>query len=262
MYLLTICYIIMKRYLSVLKRLGLNEKEANIYLGLVENWLSTITEIIERSSLHRPEAYRMLPVLKEQWFISEVRRWKKRLFSAESPEKLSILLESLSKDLDNVLPDLLSKHSSAQKRPLVKYFEWAKWISSVFTDIVNTLNKWDIFYRISSEKDVDKANSYLPKDYREKRDKKHLERYVIMSETQKQAKKPRLEREVVTIPPHLDEFSDDVHMVIYWNKVAFIDYNSESTIIIENSFIASFQLKLFKMLFKSLTPGSRTPGLD
>lgn len=68
---------------------------------------------------------------------------------------------------------------------------------------------------MSSEKDVDKANSYLPKDYREKRDKKQLERYVIMSETTSSAKKPRMEREMVTIPPELDEFTDNVQMIIY-----------------------------------------------
>jgi alpha-L-arabinofuranosidase len=105
---------------------------------------------------------------------------------------------------------------------------------------------------VSSEKNVDKANTYLPKDYREKRDKKQLERYVIMSETQKKSKKPRLERDIVTIPPEYDEFVDDVQMIIYGNKVAFIDFNSESSIIIENKFIADFQLKLFKLLFKTL----------
>jgi hypothetical protein len=35
---------------------------------------------------------------------------------------------------------------------------------------------------VSSERDVDIANSYLPENYRETRDKKQLERYVIMSE--------------------------------------------------------------------------------
>lgn len=243
---------IMKRYISVIKRLWLKEKEAEIYIDLVENWVSTITSIIERTWLHRPEAYRIIPLLKEWWFISEIKKWKKRLFMAESPEKLATLIENLTKDLDNIMPDLISKHISAEKRPNVKYLEWKKWITFVFSDIVNSLNKWDVFYRISSEKDVDKANSYLPKDYREKRDKKQLERYVIMSENQQKNKKPRMEREVVIIPPKLDEFIDDVHMVIYWNKVAFIDYNSEAAIIIENSFIAWFQLKLFKMLYKSL----------
>lgn len=242
----------MKKYVSILKKLWLKEKEVQIYLDLIEHGISSITEIIERTQLHRPEAYRLIPLLIEEWFLTEIKKSKRRLFIAESPEKLIWLLENLESDLQWIIPDLISMHSSAEKRPLVKYQEWKKSITYVFADIINTLSKWEVFYRVSSEKDLDRANSYLPKDYREKRDKKQLERYVIMSEWILEKKKPRLEREVVTIPPELDEFTDDVQMVIYWNKVAFIDFNSEASIIIENAFIANFQLKLFKMLFRSL----------
>ncbi len=61
-----------------------------------------------------------------------------------------------------------------------------------------------------------------------------------------------MERELVVIPPEYDEFTDDVQMIVYGNKTAFIEYNTEASIIIENAFIAEFQKKLFKLLFKSL----------
>jgi hypothetical protein len=41
-------------------------------------------------------------------------------------------------------------------------------------------------------------------------------------------------------------------MTIYANKVWFIDFNTETSIIIENKQIAEFQKKLFKLLYKSL----------
>jgi len=130
--------------------------------------------------------------------------------------------------------------------------EGRKAIEYVFADIVNTLTKGDIFYRISSEKNVERANSYLPSDYRERRDKKQLERYVIMSQSQSKGKKPRMERELVIIPPQYDEFVDDVQMIVYGSKVAFIEYNTEASIIIENAFIAEFEKKIFKLLYKTL----------
>jgi hypothetical protein len=92
----------------------------------------------------------------------------------------------------------------------------------------------------------------LPKNYREKRDKKELERYVIMSSKCAKKKFPRLEREIKIIPENIDEFQDNILMTIYSNKVAFIDFNDESSILIENKKIAEFQKKLFKLLFKSL----------
>jgi len=68
--------------------------------------------------------------------------------------------------------------------------------------------------------DTDFINkNYLPKDYREKRDKKDLERYVIMSSKSSKSKKNRLERELKVIPENIDEFQDDILMTIYANKV-------------------------------------------
>ena len=245
----------MKQYLSLLRRLGLSDRESAIYLDLLEHGMSSITEIVERTHMHRPEVYRYLPLLRESGFVSEVMRSKRRFFMAESPENIRHLLERLGRDVDVLLPDLVGMHSRTEKRPNVKYLEGRKAISYVHEDIVNTLKKGDIFYRISSERDVDRANSYLPADYRAKRDKKQLERYVIMSEAGSAKKRPRLERELVVIPPEYDEFVDDVSMTVYGNKVAFIEYNTEASIIIENAFIAQFQAKIFKLLYTSLKKG-------
>lgn len=79
-----------------------------------------------------------------------------------------------------------------------------------------------------------------------------MERYVIMSSKAGKLKSPRLERELKVIPEKIDEFEDNVLMTIYGQKVAFVDFNSQSSIIIENKQIADFQKKLFQMLYKSL----------
>ena len=247
----------MKKYDSLLRRLGLSEKESTIYLDLLENGISSITDIVERTQLHRPEVYRYLPLLRENGFVTEVQRAKRRFFVPESPENIRHLLEHLGRDVDALLPDLIGMHARTEKRPNVKYMEGCKAISYVHEDVVNTLKKGDVFYRISSERDVDRANSYLPADYRTKRDKKELERYVIMSNAGSTKKRPRLEREIVVIPPEYDEFVDDVSMTVYGNKVAFIEYNTEASIIIENAFIAQFQTKIFKLLHTSLKTKER-----
>jgi hypothetical protein len=73
-----------------------------------------------------------------------------------------------------------------------------------------------------------------------------------MSSKCAKAKDPRLERELVIIPESFDEFNQDVSMTIYGDKVAYIDFTSESSIIIENPMIAAFQKKLFMLTYKYL----------
>ena len=47
-------------------------------------------------------------------------------------------------------------------------------------------------------------------------------------------------------------WQDNVIEIIYGNKVAYIDLNSESAFIIENEKIAAFQRKLFLLLYDRL----------
>lgn len=117
---------------------------------------------------------------------------------------------------------------------------------------MESLPKGSVFYRISAENDVEKSNSYLPKDYREKRDKKQLERMVISSSKAAFPKQKRLERDILIIPKLYDAFDQDVTMTIYGDKVAYIDFSNESSIVIENPMIADFQKKLFILLQKLL----------
>lgn len=151
-----------------------------------------------------------------------------------------------------ILSELQQKYENLSSDISVSYQEGKNAVTRVFDDIIETLPENSVFYRVSAEDDVEMANTYLPKDYRERRDKKSLERYVIMSSKAAQAKLPRLERELVVIPRSIDEFDENVSMTIYGNKIAYIDFTHKSSIIIENPMIAEFQKKLFKLTYKYL----------
>ena len=198
------------------------------------------------------EIYRHLPYLLEMWLVRESRLWKRKLYQSVSPSIIEELFQKMKHESQSAIEEMKEKFSYLENRPSVTYQEWANSITYVFQDLVHILRKWDVFYRISSEKDVTKSNSYLPKDYRKIRDAKELERYAIMSQKTAANKKPRAEREIAIIPENYEQFDENIQMIIYENKIAYIDYNSESSIIIESKKIADFQKKLFMWLFKSL----------
>lgn len=242
----------MKKYINLLKNIGFSEKDSVVYLSLLQNWKSSIADITNNTNLHRIEIYRLLPNLLESGFILVSLKWKRKYYSPAEPSKIEeIYLEQLDRNKNSIL-ELSEMYSNIEKKPKVTYLEWDKGITNVFSDIVNSLKKWETFYRITSEIDTEQVNSLLPKNYREIRDKKELERYVIMSEKASKTKRNRLERDLVVIPEKYDEFRDNVFMSIYSNKVAYIDFKTKSSIIIENKQIAKFQEKSFKLLFKSL----------
>lgn len=75
---------------------------------------------------------------------------------------------------------------------------------------------------------------------------------VIASEIKAAQKPKKLERSIKVIPKEFDLFEDNVSLVIYGNKTAYIDYGSQTAFIVESPKIARFQEKLFRLLYKKL----------
>lgn len=242
----------MEKYIGILQAIGVHEHWAKIYLALLEKWEKSIAELTVATSLFRVEIYRQLPHLIESGLVLEVIKGKRKNYIAASPYKIQEMYTYQQKDVETHVDALVKNYAHQDKKPKVIYQEWKKALMYVFSDIVNTLDPWDVFYRVSSEKDVSKANTYLPKNYRETRDKKQLERYVIMSEQWVQSKSPRLERELITIPSELDDFDDNISLTIYGNKIAYIDFTTETSIIIEHAALVDFHKKMFRMMYISL----------
>jgi len=238
---------------SVLAQLGLSVHESTVYLDLLQNGPATVGALSKRAGIYRPALYKLIPTLIEKGLVSRTQtKHKQQHYRAESPERLESLFENAQQRLKEALPELASLYTNRrQNRPVVRFLEGKVGIRSVFADILTTLKRGDIFYRYSSIKELP-SRSYLPPHYEEIRDKKQLERLVITNAPMAQAKPPRLERETKIVPSEYDLFNDNVTHLIYGDKIAVIDYNTETAIIIESKVIAEFQRKLFLLLYRKL----------
>ena len=67
-----------------------------------------------------------------------------------------------------------------------------------------------------------------------------------------EARSKQLERYSKYIPHSEDPFEYNITQLIYGDKVAFIDYDTETASIIESSKFAQFQRQTFKLLFSAL----------
>jgi hypothetical protein len=93
---------------------------------------------------------------------------------------------------------------------------------------------------------------FLPTNYWELRDTKQIQRMVITSETRAKTSRQKINKEIVYIPKGFDLFDSNVSKLIYWNKVAIIDYTTLTSFVIESKLLASFEEKIFKTLYKFL----------
>lgn len=235
---------------ELLIAIGLSKNEAEMYLTLLENGNQTISAIAKNSTLHRPAIYQALPTLKEKGLVSQRRVGKLIHYAAESPERLKLLLDEVKSELDDMIPQLSRMQS--KNTPIVRRLDGAAGVRAVFDDIVHTLNKGDVFYRISSEGSTHVHDVELPQSYFDMRNAKQLERFVISNADYVESREPKLEVAMKVVPKEFLPFDYHISQIIYGNKVAFIDYRQPIATIIENPTLAAFQRDVFKMLFSRL----------
>lgn len=120
---------------EILQKIGLSEKEANIYLAVLELGAATGYAVARRTGTKRPTTYLILEALEYKRLIHKVPRPGKILFTAESPE---ILLRDLNKKAELAkrgLPYLLALFNAKKESPQVELFQGRESIKEAFEKI-------------------------------------------------------------------------------------------------------------------------------
>lgn len=237
---------------KLLHQLGLSVTAGTVYLTLLESLPLGVSDIARKTGEYRPAIYRALAELTRHELVTFTPGKKRKLYSAEPPEQLRNLVEASLAELDHALPELSERYKLRGKSPFVRVFEGKKGITAVFNNLIERLPKGGTFYRISAERDLARTNAYLPKDYREKRDAKALERFVITSKEVGEQKKGRMERAMKYFPKGDVAFDQNTIQLIYADTIAFMDLNTETALVVESPPLAEFQKKLFRLLYQKL----------
>lgn len=108
---------------EILERVGLTEKEAAVYLAVLELGSATGYAIARKSDMKRPTTYMVLEALEHKRLINRVVRSGKTLFTAGTPE---ILLRDINKKAELAkrgLPHLLALFNANTEKPQVQMFQ-------------------------------------------------------------------------------------------------------------------------------------------
>jgi len=113
----------MEPLVAQLKKLNLSEKEARIYLTLLELGPSTPYRIAKKAHLKRPTAYVIAEGLVEKGLLVQVISEKKKTYVARSPESYVADIEKRVAEAKKVLPELMAVQRKTSEQPNLLYFE-------------------------------------------------------------------------------------------------------------------------------------------
>lgn len=245
-------------HLESLETLGLSPREINIYLALLKLGSASIRDIAVQAGINRGTTYETLKVLAGKGIVSYFPKGKRRIFSAEPPEKLLDLAEEKRLSLEASIEEM--KHRLIPQlnhlKPdfsvgNVRFYEGDSGIEFVLKDILNTVGRQpDKTYCVFSSKLI-RQHLYRPfPNYTQQRIRKQIKvRVIAIGEGGGDAELS--ERKWIDAKGRMDAS----YIAIYPPKVAMISLGSREypvAVVLESPEIAAAQQIIFETLWNTL----------
>ena len=142
---------------TILEDAGFTEKEAAVYLALLELSEANVTELSEKTNLKRSIIYVLLEGLIKRGYASEIPNQKINRYQAADPSKILFNLQGLTKSFKEMLPLFKGLYNKNEAKPKIHYFENQEAIINVFRSI----NESQEAYFFSS---INKLRKFIPEE--------------------------------------------------------------------------------------------------
>jgi len=239
---------------KLLELFGLTDKEAKIYIALLQLGPASPAAIAKKAALNRSTSYVLLDDLVKKEFISLV-AGKKRIFKAEDPNKLQLRIRSNTAEFDRSLPLLLNLMNSEQDKPLVRFFTDLPGIKQAYRESLLLAPKSEILAFGSAEAVETKLKGFI-EDYLKMRVDKGITVRAITSADEGGklvASRDKLElRQTRLLKPSV--FTEKTEINIYAHKIMIISLEEGEllAIIIESKILTESFRQMFEIIWSSL----------
>lgn len=234
---------------------GLSDKEARVYLALLELGPSSVTEVARRAKVARTNTYHLLTALLSYGLVSSSEGESKAIYSAEKPERfLYFMQERLNeaerhyKEAEELMPELKTIYHDPDKKLSVRYYEGVEGIITAYEDTLTAKSK--ILGCASVEHEHSFFSGYFP-TYYERRTKKGIEVECFLAEAEDSLRIKGLDNQYLRttrIVPK--EFTISPEINIYDNKVAILSLKEKFGVIIESHEVAGAFKKMFFLAYE------------
>jgi sugar-specific transcriptional regulator TrmB len=252
--------------LRTLQTMGFKEKEARVYLALLELNEALPGTLSRKTGVKRSTTYLILEQLERKGLASHIKKMGHLYFQACKPE---LLIEAQTKkyakakteleSLKTILPALSHLHQDLTATPQMSVFRGKEGLIQIMEDTLTVKDKMLLCWA-----NTDLAVNTLLSDYHPSYLKKKIKRKIwskclfLNDETgiKLQNRSQKELREVRFIPKDLYYFENEIN--IYDDKMSIISHKDMLGVIIQNEAIANTQRTIFRFAFeyaKSLGKG-------
>jgi len=240
--------------LRTLTEFGLNDKEAKVYLALLELGDGNVAQIAAKTGLKRAIIYIVLERLMQQGYASRTGRGKVLRFTAADPLQLFNSEQTRLTNFKFMLPLMRSLYNTPKSKPRFNYYEGKQAILTVYSEI----SRYPTARFISS---IDRLNSFVPEevdrwltDYQ--RETQHHQTMHLLTDTSADQAAAKIlirnGQQVRLLPKGM---LMDMDFSIYGEKVAITSIGDPLfVVVIESQALANSITALFNLLWQNAEP--------
>lgn len=249
----TVCMIDIQK---TLEKIGLSQKQAYVYLALLDLGEANMTDIAKKARMKRPTVYLIIEELEMLGLAASVLKGKKKIYSAAHPKRLSELTKFRANQVEESMPELLARYGKDSEKPKVQMFEGADGVGKAYQEAYTYLS--------TKEEGLWLGNiTYLKERFPEV--------LRVYNKMIKELKNPKI-RELIYGGDQAREWVDDMQatlsphhkikytpetnfgftdQLIIGNKIIFFSFGEKVfVLIVENKELAQTQRALFEMAWK------------
>ena len=145
--------------LITLQNYGLSEKEARVYLTVLELGTSIASTIARRAELNRVTVYTILEDLKKDGIVNETTKEGVKYYSVISPDILLKQLEQKYESFKEKVPELLALAEKFGSKPKIQFFEGLEGMKKMYGDQLSS--KTDLLAFMGRHEINEKLSDYL-----------------------------------------------------------------------------------------------------
>lgn len=247
----------MEDFTKKLQNIGLTEREARVYLYLLEYKESKTGIMCSKLNIPNSHIYRILEKLLDKGIISYKIVNNIKVFRPVDPESLFALFKEKEEQLENEKKDLRAFISNLKKIEIkekklndFKYFEGISGVRSMFTEFIESWVSDSRVYIASAPIAYEKWNAFLLDMFHPPRIKKNIHQQLIVPT---RLKKFALERD--KFQPIEIKYSDvemEAEFGVCGDYTYFLSYGDKPyALLIKDKNFANTQIKIFQVMWAS-----------
>ena len=251
-------------FVNKLEKAGFTDKEAIVYVSVLELGGAFPSRIAEYAGINRSTTYKILLNLSIRGIINEIEKKNKIFYQIEKPEKVLRFVENKTKQFEDsveeikkILPEIEGVYNAGQNRPKITYLNGVDGMLSVYDDMVSYKKPHEMVAFATAGRLIDFIPEKFFANFVKEKERIGITTRGIVPDTEKDRKYneivfKKIDKKYWPEVRYIgkDKFPDASEITIYGlNKVSIMNFDKDqmTAVVIEDPAIYKMMYSIFEL---------------